>query len=118
MFSTKPSDADFPTGIAAHKVSSVCQPEPNGVVGEIPQHQIEEELDMVIRELGHKALQALQDQDPTGARILTNRMYAAIASRTPEHQARLTAEVEQRITDGLDYFQSPAALALGRGRAG
>lgn len=64
---------------------------------------VEQELDDAIRELGAKAVQALQDQDPQGARILTNRMYSAIASRTPEHQARLAAEVERRIDGGSEW---------------
>lgn len=64
---------------------------------------VEQELDDVIRDLGAKAVQALHDADPTGARILTNRMYSAIASRTPEHQARLHAEVERRIDGGSEW---------------
>lgn len=64
---------------------------------------VEQELDEVIRELGAKAVQALQDEDPQSARILTNRMYSAIASRTPEHQARLAAEVERRINGGSEW---------------
>jgi hypothetical protein len=103
MFSTKSAGEPLPTLIVAHKVSQGCRPQLSGDVGAVRQAHVEEELDMVIRELGHKALQALQDQDPTGARILTNRMYAAIASRTPEHQARLTAEVEARLTDELTF---------------
>jgi hypothetical protein len=114
MFSTKSAGEPLPTLIAAHKVSQGCSPQLSGDVGAVRQAHVEDELDLVIRELGEKAVQALRNEDPTGARILTNRMYAAIASRTPEHQARLTAEVEQRITDGLDYFQSPADLAMGR----
>jgi hypothetical protein len=57
----------------------------------------------VIRELGEKAVQALQDEDPQGARLYSARMYAAIASRTPEHQARLQAEVNARLADELTF---------------
>lgn len=107
------STAEASTSPTLHRTSQAesfrpCAPQHD--VGAVPQHQVEAELDQVIRELGDKAVQALANEDPTGARILTSRMYAAIASRTPEHQARLAAEVEQRITEGVDYFAHQGQL--------
>lgn len=43
-----------------------------------------------------------------------HRMNAAILARSPAVQAQRHAELEQRITDGCDFFQSPYALALGQ----
>lgn len=39
-------------------------------------------------------------------------MYAAIRSRSPAHQARLTARIDSAI-----WFQSPEALDMGKGAA-
>jgi hypothetical protein len=38
------------------------------------------------------------------------RMYTAIKSRSPEHQAKMTARIDSAI-----WFQGEEALALGRG---
>lgn len=76
----------------------------------------EQELDQHIRDMGRLSEKAMRDGDQAGARIWSDRMTAAIHSRSPEHQARLAAEVEERITNGLDFFQSPAAVAMGKGQ--
>jgi hypothetical protein len=52
--------------------------------------------------------------DPVGARLYSDRMTAAIHSRTPEHMARLEAEVQARIDDGVGFFGSPASVAMGQ----
>jgi len=36
-------------------------------------------------------------------------MYAAIEARSPAQQARMTAEIERRIDEGVDYFQVQGA---------
>jgi len=94
--------------------ASGCRQQESQVVSGIPQHQVEAELDAVIRELGDKSVQAMKDGDPTGAEILSKRMYAAIASRTPEHQARLHAEADERVTERFAFFNSDAAVAMSR----
>ena len=64
----------------------------------------QDRLDALISDLDRRAVQAMRDGDPTGARIYTDQMYAAIASRSPAHQERLHAEVERRIAEQVDYF--------------
>jgi hypothetical protein len=67
------------------------------VVGQIA--QAEAELDRVIEEIGSRMVQAMRDGDPQGAEILRDRLYAAIGSRSPEHQSRLHAKAWQRMLD-------------------
>jgi hypothetical protein len=62
-----------------------------------------DELDAVICELGLKSEAAMAAGDKAGARELSDRMYAAIKSRTPEHQARLAEAVERRVRDELTF---------------
>jgi len=71
---------------------------------------VEAELDRAIAELMVREQQAYQDGDPQGARLYLQRATELIRSRAPEHQARLHAEVERRIDEGLDYFQHRARL--------
>jgi hypothetical protein len=93
---------------------------PTFVCGLSDTTDLELELDAVIHELGRASERAMAGGDPAGARIYTDRMMAAIRSRSPQHQARLTAEAQRRIdeartTNGVCYFSSDAAQALGRG---
>lgn len=60
---------------------------------------VERELDAVISDLFAASAAAMANGDPHGSRLYTERAYAAIASRTPEHMARMWQEVEQRITE-------------------
>jgi hypothetical protein len=65
--------------------------------------QAQSELDAVIRELGEKSEAAMQAGDRAGAHELMLRMYAAIRSRGPEHQARLEDDLERRVRDELTF---------------
>lgn len=78
---------------------------------------IEGELDAVIRELGECSVNASKAGDMELARDYAARMYRAIRSRTPQHQARLQAEREARIVDELS-FQGEWTEEVMRGRIG
>jgi hypothetical protein len=84
---------------------SGCEKPRTGVVSEVPQglsdeeRWFEDELDSVIRDLGKCAERAIAEGDKETAREYTRRMYAAIASRTPEHQARIEADIARRIDE-------------------
>ncbi len=67
-------------------------------------HIAEDRLDALIRRLGEQSAEAMAQGDPHGARLYSEQMCAAIASRSPAHQARLYAELEKRINEGADYF--------------
>jgi hypothetical protein len=79
-----------------------CQPELLQCVSEVLPDPIaiQAELDAAIRELGQCAEQAMKDGDKETAREYSSRMYAAIRSRTPEHQARLAAAVDELVFCG------------------
>jgi hypothetical protein len=103
-------------------------------VSEVPQglsdeeRWFEDEMDSVIRELGQHAERAMAEGDKETAREYTRRMYAAIASRTPEHQARIEADIARRIDESTfqgewtqevlaragAYFDVPAKAARRR----
>lgn len=70
------------------------------------------QLEQHIKDCGHRMSAAFAAGDHKDAREWQSRMYAAIRSRTPEHQARLTARIDSAI-----WFQSPEALAMGKGAA-
>jgi len=72
----------------------------------------EQELDQHIKDCGDLMRKCFADGDPDAGYQHMQDMYAAIRSRTPEHQARLTARIDSAI-----WFQSPEALAMGRGAA-
>ena len=67
-------------------------------------------LDQHTQECGQNMLAAHTSGDRMTADQWRERMYAAIKSRTPEHQAKMTARIDSAI-----WFQSPEALELGRG---
>lgn len=69
----------------------------------------EDELDMHIRDCGRRMTAAFAAGDREDGCQWRDRMYEAIRSRTPEHQARLTARIDSAI-----WFQSPEALAMGK----
>lgn len=69
-------------------------------------------LDQHIQDCGQRMTAAHAAGDRENAAQWLERMYAAIKSRTPEHQAKMTARIDSAI-----WFQGPEALALGRGQA-
>jgi hypothetical protein len=68
-----------------------------------------DELDLHIRDCGRRMTAAFAAGDRDDGCQWRDRMYEAIRSRTPEHQARLTARIDSAI-----WFQSPEALAMGK----
>jgi hypothetical protein len=130
-------DRTFPlsdVAIFPQPQESGCEKPRTGVVSEVPQglsdeeRWFEDELDSVIRELGQHAERAMAEGDKETAREYTRRMYAAIASRTPEHQARIEADIARRIDESTfqgewtqevlaragAYFDVPAKAARRR----
>ncbi len=69
----------------------------------------EQELDLHIRDCGRRMTAAFSCGDREDGCQWRDRMYEAINSRTPEHQAKLTARIDSAI-----WFQSPEALAMGK----
>ena len=69
----------------------------------------EQELDLHIRDCGHRMTAAFAAGDRADADEWRARMYEAIKSRSPEHQARMTARIDSAI-----WFQGPEALAMGK----
>lgn len=70
----------------------------------------EQSLEQHIRDCGQRMTAAHAAGDRADADQWRARMYAAIKSRTPEHQAKMTARIDSAI-----WFQGPEALALGKG---
>lgn len=69
----------------------------------------EQALDQHILDCGRRMTAAHVAGDRADVDQWRDRMYCAIKSRTPEHQAKLTARIESAI-----WFQGPEALAMGR----
>lgn len=69
-------------------------------------------LDQYIRDCGLRMTAAHAAGDRADADQWCERMYSAIKSRSPEHQAKMTARIDSAI-----WFQSPEALELGRREA-
>lgn len=69
----------------------------------------EDELDLHIRDCGRRMTAAFSCGDRDDGCQWRDRMYEAIRSRSPEHQARLTAKIDSAI-----WFQGEEALAMGR----
>jgi len=63
-------------------------------------HIAEDRLDALIRRLGEQSAEAMAQGDPTGARLYSDQMTAAIKSRSPAHQARMWAQIDAQITEG------------------
>jgi hypothetical protein len=89
------TNSDAP--MVACQAQQDCQEVRRDVVGETA--QVESELDRVIAELGDRMMEAMRTGDKTGAAIYLDRMTAAMASRSPEHQQRLHAKAWQRMLD-------------------
>lgn len=70
----------------------------------------EQELDQHIRDCGHRMIAAHAAGDKADADEWRRRMYDAIKSRSPEHQARMTMRIDTAI-----WFQSREALEMGKG---
>jgi hypothetical protein len=100
-----PADTIPLVGTFAGSSVATNQEKAQPAVSEVPQglsdeeRWFEDEMDSVIRELGQHAERAMAEGDKETAREYTRRMYAAIASRTPEHQARIEADIARRIDE-------------------
>jgi hypothetical protein len=75
----------------------------------------EQELDQHIKDCGDLMRKAFANGDPKAGYQHMQDMYAAIRSRTPEHQARMFARIDAAID--ANWFQSPEALEMGKGAA-
>lgn len=84
-------------------------PTPDLSVGAQTHGLSEQELDFHIRDCGRRMVAAQKAGDKADMEQWRDRMYDAIKSRSPEHQARLTARIDSAI-----WFQSDEALAIGR----
>lgn len=71
----------------------------------------EQALDQHIQDCGRRMTAAHVAGDRADVDQWRERMYAAIKSRTPEHQAKLMARIE-----AASWFLSDEALELGRVR--
>lgn len=69
----------------------------------------EAQLDWYIQYCGQNMIAAHAAGDRADADQWRERMYRAIKSRSPEHQAKMTARIDSAI-----WFQSQEALELGR----
>lgn len=69
----------------------------------------EQELDQHIVDCGELMKKAFAEDRPADGYQHMQNMYAAIRSRTPEHQARLRAKNESGA-----WFQSQEALDMGK----
>jgi hypothetical protein len=67
-------------------------------------------LDQHIKDCGLRMTASHAAGDLADANQWRERMYIAIKSRSPEHQAKMTERIESAI-----WFQGDEALALGRG---
>lgn len=70
----------------------------------------EQRLDQHIADCDRRMVAASAAGDRKDVEQWRDRMYAAIKSRTPEHQAKMT----ERLHASAGWFQSPEALELGR----
>jgi hypothetical protein len=75
------------------------------------------ELEQHIKDCGHLLEQAMEHGNVQEAEGWQQAMYRAIAARSPARKAQMEAEIERRISEGLDYFNSEHASALARWRA-
>lgn len=72
----------------------------------------EDALDARIAELDREMVAAMRAGDRDAAEDARERMYAAIASRSPEHQQRLNERAWQRMVDNDPcYFSSAGEMA-------
>jgi len=72
----------------------------------------EQALDQHIKDCDRRMLAASAAGDRKDLEHWRQRMYAAIKSRTPEHQAKMHARIDAAIDP--NWFQSEEALELGR----
>jgi hypothetical protein len=113
-------DTESPTAIQTEQpcCERRCEPQPSVGTSLLDRNiaTVEAELDRVIEEIGSRMVQAMRDGDPQGAEILRDRLYAAIGSRSPEHQRRLQDRAWQRMLDA-DYFGAMGQRDRERGLA-
>jgi hypothetical protein len=107
------SDTQTPPSIihdAAQGGTSVTSRLP---VGHVPHDTIaaEEKLDAEIAKCGDEMVAAMKAGDRQAAEAAQDRMYAAISSRSPEHQQRLSARAWQRMLDNDPCYFSAAGEA-------
>jgi hypothetical protein len=69
----------------------------------------EQELDQHIKDCGDLMRKAFEELRPADGYQHMQNMYAAIRSRSPEHQKRLSDAIDSAI-----WFQSPEAVEMGR----
>jgi hypothetical protein len=107
-----------PVNMMVDSSAVTCRPNPQAdVVQNAQARQTEDELDAHIRSCGELAVTEEAHGNLEGAAWWTARMYEAIRSRTPEHQARLTADLEWRIDEAT--FDGRWALEMAnKGLAG
>lgn len=81
----------------------------------------DDELEFHIEDCQHLYLMAYErflaygcPHDRDEALLHLHRMNTAILSRSPAAQAARHAAFEQRLSDGVDFFQSRMALDMGR----
>lgn len=79
-------------------------------MSDIPESELQ--LEQYIKDCDRRMVAASAAGNREAVNLWRERMYAAIRSRTPEHQARMTARIESAI-----WFQSQEALAMGKGAA-
>lgn len=70
----------------------------------------EQRLDQHIAECDRRMVAANAAGDRADTVQWRERMYAAIKSRTPEHQAKMT----ERLHQSAGWFQSDEAVAMGK----
>lgn len=96
----------------AHASPSVSMPSAAEPVCAQDHTLTEGTLDAYIRDCGHRMTAAMAAGDREDCEQWRQRMYEAINSRTPEHQARMHARIDAAIDS--NWFQSQEALDLGR----
>lgn len=112
---TAEAETAHPRSSIAAENSAMAKDAADSLVGEFSQRTLsDDELEAHIRDLGRLSEEAYAQGDPHGARLWSARMVKAICQRSPAKQAEMTAAIDRRITEGVDYFQSADALALGR----
>lgn len=71
--------------------------------------QIEADIEDRIKDCGNRMVAASAAGDREDVNLWRDRMHTAIKSRTPQHQARMTARIDSTI-----WVQGEEALALGK----
>lgn len=113
------TEPDSPTVTTSCAAAQHCGQQPVSPVGAVGQSLSAAELDRHIRDLARLAEKAIAEGAKGDARRFASQMYAAIKSRSIAHQDAMTAEVDRRIDEGVNYFQWQGKLdaeLLAKGR--